>query len=184
MKIRVSTLVNIMLSVVLVVSIAANLTGAVDYDPWLDVTDDGYGGIDDIVSTAEHFGASGDPIKQCNITNWPKGTAVTVWYSHDLVNGANAISELYNADGFQRMHLLMYAPGLGTGESVTIHLRGNIYNYDGYSPVYIPAYSQILTSSNNYLDLVLYVPTEIFYFYADAATGTTCDVYLSFYLTR
>jgi hypothetical protein len=34
----------------------------VTYDPLLDVTGDGYGGIDDIVKVAEHFGASGTPI--------------------------------------------------------------------------------------------------------------------------
>ena len=50
MKIRVSTLVNIILSIVLVVSITANFIGAVDYDPWLDVTNDGYGGMNDVVS--------------------------------------------------------------------------------------------------------------------------------------
>ncbi len=34
------------------------------YDHWLDVNDDGYGGIDDIVAVAEHFGFSGSPINK------------------------------------------------------------------------------------------------------------------------
>jgi hypothetical protein len=62
------------------VSIVANLTGAVDYDPWLDVNDDGYGGIDDIVTTAEHFGASGDTTKNVNVTNWLLPIPITVHY--------------------------------------------------------------------------------------------------------
>ncbi|UCH31334.1 MAG: hypothetical protein JSV05_07505 [Candidatus Bathyarchaeota archaeon] len=62
MKIRISSMVNIILGVILVVSIASLSTSAVDYDPLLDVTVDGYGGIDDIVIVAEHFGASGSPI--------------------------------------------------------------------------------------------------------------------------
>jgi len=42
-----------------------------EYDPWKDITDDGYIGIDDIVSVAENFGALGDPTKNVNVTNWP-----------------------------------------------------------------------------------------------------------------
>jgi hypothetical protein len=62
MKIRISSIVHLILGVILVVSIASLSTSAVDYDPLLDVTGDGYGGIDDIVMVAEHFGASGAPI--------------------------------------------------------------------------------------------------------------------------
>lgn len=43
---------NIILSIVLVVSIAANFTGAVDYNPRLDATDDCYCRIDDIESVS------------------------------------------------------------------------------------------------------------------------------------
>lgn len=37
---------------------------AVEYDPWKDVNDDGYNGIDDIVSVAESFGGLGEPINK------------------------------------------------------------------------------------------------------------------------
>ena len=181
MRFRVSTLVNIMLGIVLVVSIASNLTGAVDYDPWLDVTDDGYGGVDDIVFTAEHFGASGDPIKQCNITNWPKGTAVTVFYSLLLTNGQFQYSSEYDADGFRYMHILIDTMGLSGGETVDIDLYSRIYDPSGYRG--IVCYTITLTSTFNEADVVLYVPSENFHFQADAATGTTVSVYLSFYLT-
>jgi hypothetical protein len=68
-------------NVVLFVSvlfIGLTASQAPPYNPWLDVNDDGYGGIDDIVSTAEHFGASGSPAKLCNITNWPSQINVTI----------------------------------------------------------------------------------------------------------
>jgi hypothetical protein len=42
-----------------------------EYDPWKDITDDGYIGIDDIVLVAESFGGLGDPTKNVNVTNWP-----------------------------------------------------------------------------------------------------------------
>ena len=61
MKLSVYVLFNSCLTLILVISLLGMTTNAV-YDPWLDVNDDGYGGIDDIVSTAEHFGAAGDPI--------------------------------------------------------------------------------------------------------------------------
>lgn len=49
-----------------------------EYDPWKDINDDGYIGIDDIVSVAESFGALGDPTKNVNVTNWPDELNVNV----------------------------------------------------------------------------------------------------------
>jgi|Deesub1362A_J573_1020465.scaffolds.fasta_scaffold00551_13 hypothetical protein len=52
-----------------------------EYDPWKDITDDGYIGIDDIVLVAESFGGLGDPTKNVNVTNWPtvQNVNVTNW---------------------------------------------------------------------------------------------------------
>jgi hypothetical protein len=38
-----------------------------EYDPWKDINDDGYIGIDDIVSVAENFGALGTPINKTEL---------------------------------------------------------------------------------------------------------------------
>jgi hypothetical protein len=64
LKITASTLTNILLTIVLLGSVffIGITSSQVAYDPLLDVTGDGYGGIDDIVKVAEHFGASGTPI--------------------------------------------------------------------------------------------------------------------------
>ncbi len=64
LKITGSTLTNVILTIVLLGSVLfVGITSSqVTYDPLLDVTGDGYGGIDDIVAVAEHFGASGTPI--------------------------------------------------------------------------------------------------------------------------
>jgi hypothetical protein len=59
-----TTLTNIILWIVLFGSVffVGITSSQVTYDPLLDVNGDGYGGIDDIVAVAEHFGASGTPI--------------------------------------------------------------------------------------------------------------------------
>lgn len=178
-----STLFNVFLSIIVLALVSfVGITGSrPSYDPWLDVNDDGYGGIDDIVSTAEHFGASGDPVKLCNITNWPKSTAVTVFFEEQLLSGSSRYSSEYNADGFRFMHVLIDAIGLTTGESLVMQIHSRIYEASSY--IGVVTYSVTLTNTMTQYDVVLYVPSDNFLFYVDAATGTTCFVSLSFYLT-
>jgi len=58
-----------------------------EYDPWKDITDDGYIGIDDIVSVAESFGGLGDPTKNVTVTNWPEtlNVNVTNWQQSEIL---------------------------------------------------------------------------------------------------
>ena len=56
---KITLLASILLSAIFFVGLTSSQP---TYDPLLDVTGDGYGGIDDIVKVAEHFGASGTPI--------------------------------------------------------------------------------------------------------------------------
>lgn len=186
MQISRLTLANLMIAVILLSSpFIVQLTSSAPYDPWADLDGDGDVDIFDIVDIAGRYGTKGDATKNVNVTNWPKGTAVTVWYSNALGSGASELSERYNADGFQLMHLLMYVTGLSDGEQATIQLRGYIYDFNSTTTsIFVTAYSQIFTMSNAYLDLVLYVPTEEFQFRAVTELGTNCWVHLSFYLTR
>jgi hypothetical protein len=172
-----------MLSIVLVVSIAANLTGAVDYDPWLDVTDDGYGGIDDIVSTAEHFGASGDPTKLCNITNWPISDDVNVWWGESLGTSTTVWSSYYEASGFGDLHLLAHGSGLITGESVEIKIWGRLVNPTHTASMSILVYSFTLNPTTTTRDITISVPSGEFRFSATTDSTSTVNMYLSFYLT-
>ncbi|UCH31583.1 MAG: hypothetical protein JSV05_08860 [Candidatus Bathyarchaeota archaeon] len=153
------------------------------YDPWLDNTDDGYGGIDDIVATAEHFGASGDPAKLCNITNWPMGTQVPVFYAREITNGGSVGSAWCPTNGFKYMVLLIRADGLTTGEEVEITMSSRIYNDDHTLMAGINVWSITLTSTMSEYNTVLFVPGEQVGFGADALGSTTCIVYASFYLT-
>ncbi len=194
MKIKISALVNFLLGVVLVVSIAANLTGAVNYDPWLDVTDDGYGGIDDIVSTAEHFGASGDPIKNVNVTNWPsyqpvgvqnwpEHPGVGVWFGYHLPPSSSVGSVTYGMSYFGRLHILARGNNLGAIETLTITIYGRLYNLDHSAYNVIPVYSFTLNQASSTIAFSIPVPSPSVYFLAETDSSTDCLVYLAFHLT-
>lgn len=45
--------------------------GTKEYDPWLDYNEDGKISLSDLVSLAQDYGATGDPIKNVNVTNFP-----------------------------------------------------------------------------------------------------------------
>ncbi len=186
MRISRLTFVNFIIAIVLLSSpFVIQLTSSAPYDPWADLDGDGDVDIFDVVDIAGRYDTKGDSTRNVNVTNWLKGTDVTVWYSHALGSGASESSERYHADGFQRMHLLMYVTGLSDAEQATIELRGYIYDINSTTTsIFVTAYSQIFTIDNSYLDLVLYIPSEEFQFRAVAEPGTNCYVYLSFYLTR
>ena len=46
-------------------------TNAIDYDSWVDINGDGKINMYDIGYTAQRYGASGDPTRNVNVTNWP-----------------------------------------------------------------------------------------------------------------
>jgi hypothetical protein len=49
---------------------SSSSTATLEYDPWLDVNDDGKMDGKDIALTALVFGTAGDPTKNVNVTNW------------------------------------------------------------------------------------------------------------------
>jgi hypothetical protein len=68
------------------------------YDPWMDINDDGIIDYMDIVSTCRLFGTTGDPTKNVNVTNWPideQGNLKTV-ISPKILKGAERIVLLEN----------------------------------------------------------------------------------------
>ena len=48
------------------------------YDPWVDLNDDGYINAKDAVILGAAFGTTGDPTKNVNVTNWPQDRPPTV----------------------------------------------------------------------------------------------------------
>ena len=183
MKISASLIVNSVFAVIILSSTLFISISTSQYDPWLDVNDDGFGGIDDIVGVAEHFGQEGTPIKNVNVTNWPVHQSVTPVYEYELVNGAGIGTSRYNANGFRLLHILMYAMGLSASETVTFEVRGYLWDSSHINNRAFPVASRTLDSTSNYYDMLIYVPSEEFDFIIDTPPGTTCHVYLSFYLT-
>jgi hypothetical protein len=185
MRIKLLTALNVLLATVLLASIFFGVsTSQPPFDPWLDNTDDGYGGIDDIVVTAEHFGASGDPIKLCNITNWPESNDVNVWWNWHIEYGAVTASPLYDSCGYGRINILAYVAPLGGGETVEFQLMGRLITPDGFSGYSITIFTftmSALSSTSRYYSME--VPSGTFWFTAGAGETTTADIYLSFYLT-
>ncbi|UCD95838.1 MAG: hypothetical protein JSV35_04845 [Candidatus Bathyarchaeota archaeon] len=152
-----------------------------DYDPWADLDDDGDVDIFDIVDIAGKYGTKGDSTKNVNVTNWPRSrAAVEVFHHEPLVDGASSDSIEYNANGFRYMHILADTEILDAGESVDIELHSGI----GVPAIRdVLCYTFTLTETFPETDIVLYVPSDNFYFRADAVGTTSVAVYLSFYLT-
>ena len=84
MEIKPFALVNLILSSVLIsalVFVVMPTSSGGEYDPWIDYDESGEVDIFDAISLAGAFGTSGNPTKHCNITNWPEGTYINVFYN-------------------------------------------------------------------------------------------------------
>jgi hypothetical protein len=50
------------------------------YDSWIDLNGDGRINMDEVVSTLDAFGTTGDPTRNVNVTNWPPVPIPLPWY--------------------------------------------------------------------------------------------------------
>jgi hypothetical protein len=159
------------------------VSSSLGYDPWADINEDGRIDMRDIAYEASLFGSSGDPTKNVTVMNWPTHKNTAVWYAESLTSGEVELSPFYNASGFSRLHILMGANGLSFDESIVIEVRGLLFNaaHSAWWP--IVAYTRTLSNAGMEYDVVMSVPSEEFQFVVRAATGTTCSISLSFYLT-
>jgi hypothetical protein len=153
------------------------------YDPWSDINDDGKMRVDDVLDVASRFGTDGDPTRNVNVTNWPKSSDVPIWWDHYLADGATATSPVQHSDGYSRLHILIRVTGLGAAETVDFTVYGHLYNATHTAYYMIDVYAHTFTYTNYYSSISIDVPSESFHFYFNAATGTICNVYLSYYLT-
>ncbi len=185
MKISPSNGVNIILATVLLFSMffVGVTVSQPEYDPWLDTDDSGVIDMRDIGALARAFGTAGDSTKNVTVTNWPQSSDVLVWWDYSLVDGANENSGNYYSNGYSKLHLLIRIIGLSAAETVEFYFYGHLYN--GAHSAFYPtaAYTHTFTSTDYYSAISIDVPSEVFHFRFDAATGTTCNVFLSYYLT-
>jgi len=77
-----------------------------DYDPWADINDDGFIGIDDIANSAALFGTSGDPTKPIVVRgyNWTKFSYNFTVHPEDIgyleipVSGYKRVSVIFHSN--------------------------------------------------------------------------------------
>jgi hypothetical protein len=176
-----SMLFNILLSIVALVSVSfIGITASQPpYDPWLDVNDDGDGGIDDIVSTAEHFGASGDPTKLCNIINWPTDTFTTIWWFEPV--STSIVSDWFNRTLFAHVTLMVMAVNMPF-DSLTIYIHGRFPNPSGGASGGIQVHQVTITSSNSTASIKIPIPSDQFRFTVyHSGSVDSPRIYLGFY---
>ena len=129
------------------------------------------------------YGSTGDPAKNVSVANWPVSTDVVVWFDETVVGPWGSRSEVYNASGFNTLHILMKAKGLSGSEELTIKVYGYIWNPTHTIGSFMTVYSVGLTQPSWTHSITIPVPSETFQFHASAGEGTTCDLDLGFYLT-
>jgi hypothetical protein len=153
------------------------------YDPWVDLDESGDIDIFDVVTLAGSYQTTGDPTKNVYVVNWPVSSDVGVWWAESLGPSSTMYSGVHYAEGFGQLHVLAKAAYLGAGESVEIVIYGELSNPSKTAYWLTTAYTTTLTSTSSSRDITIPVPSERFKFYASADAATSCDVYLSFYLT-
>jgi hypothetical protein len=152
------------------------------YDPWADIDENGKINMYDIGYTAQRFGATGDPTKNVNVTNWPDATNQIVWWLQQTSNTQLLTSPSYPANGFCQLHVcaeIESVPFLGT---VTVQVL-TLINPPGQGGYPCLAYTCTLTNSSTTIAFSIPVPAQSFYFQAIGNNANNPSLCLSYYLT-
>jgi len=193
MKIFCLRLLNVILTTALVTSMLFMATGTTtsrvdnklasgaEYDPWLDADDNGIINMLDLYYTAISYGATGDPTKNVNVTNWPTSHDKLIWWNHTLGPYSQAFSDEIHANGFGRLHVLARAVPI-TGQ-VSVAFVACLYNGTGTAFIQIFFYTLVLSSSDLGTSVTVDVPSDRFYFIAYTDASSSGTISLSCYLT-
>jgi hypothetical protein len=89
-------------SMLMVIPIRSQSSG--QYDPWLDINDDGRINMDEIVAATTAFGSTGDPTKNVNVTN-PKAMTIQEDLNLSISSGLAWTSSIdpFATAGYDRM---------------------------------------------------------------------------------
>jgi hypothetical protein len=190
----VAVLCTFCLTAVLFSTIPAN--SAATYDPWIDTNHDGRINVLDLIKVAGGIGTTGNPGLNVTVTNpaldviilnstdlnvaWPNSTDQHVWWN-TLVDNTGIVSNFYSAKGFA--HVNVQASSTTGGDTVTIQVRGLLYNAAHTSSLGTIAYTATLNNTQYSVVFSIPVPGEWFYIYAFGSSATKRGLYLSYYLT-
>ncbi len=153
------------------------------YNPWSDLNGDGKIDIFDVVGVTGAYATTGDPTKNVSVISMPPTTDVNVWWQESFTTSDLHRSAFYHASGFGQLHVLIYASGLGAGETLSLDIQGNIFAPDHSSVSVVDAYTVTLTQTSHARDITIPVPSGQFNFQASTDASSSCVVSLSFYLT-
>jgi len=79
-----------------------------DWDPWVDIKEDGTVDIYDAISLANAYGTSGDTTKNVTVTNWPvKRTLNASLADNWVIDGSQAWQLEANVEGYSKVTLVM-----------------------------------------------------------------------------
>jgi hypothetical protein len=162
MKVKALTLLNIILATMLITSLFLMSTRKVsnnklangsagEYDPWKDINDDGVIEMMDFYELGLAYGASGDPTKNVNVTNWPQP------YAYNLQTGtvnmaSNSLDNVIviTCGSYSRLSILMLPRNgsIGAAFSITIYLFRIEWDASPY-----PGYFGTHCYSSDFLDM-------------------------------
>ena len=79
-----------------------------DWDPWVDIKEDGTVDIYDAITLANAYGTSGDTTKNVTVTNWPvKRTLNASLADNWVIDGSQAWQLEANVEGYSKVTLVM-----------------------------------------------------------------------------
>ncbi len=154
------------------------------YDPWVDINGDGVIGTADLHALGVAWGATGDPTKNVNVTNWPACNTTTVWFRTPL-NSTYLVSGTYDACGFGSLHILMDVACIPQTANATVSLYSTIWDASHTNCIAVNVWTMQFTGFNTRYDATtIPVPGEEFYFLAyTTPVLNNAQIYLSFNLT-
>jgi hypothetical protein len=137
-------------TLLMVIPIRSQSSG--QYDPWFDINDDGRINMDEIVASTTAFGATGDPTKNVNVTNWipPEptiewcGDYSIQWNSSGVQGGPVGNVPLLNVKNYEKMTVIL--------NFSSVHVQAGycyifVSAHWSVSPTFNEAYSERLAST-------------------------------------
>jgi hypothetical protein len=129
------------------------------YDPWLDINDDGRINMDEIVASTTAFGATGDPTKNVTVTNWPSSfggpnsEVITVCqnytFSEQTPGDGLMLPYCVNVQNYKYIDIYLayinYGPDPGPpgGEHISIDSYASCSNITGHTYSSMTTYYQV-----------------------------------------
>jgi len=99
------------------------------YDPWMDINDDGRIDMRDITQLCINFMATGDPTKNVNVTNWPTQQPEPSWKVIHVSNEPDGELNLTFSSGWCRYRTFVYF--VGGYSRMCIHMKITNISYVG-----------------------------------------------------